>query len=464
MLNKIYIKRFFKVVGFLLLGILAFIALKIAIFRMYTINNIEVNGESIVYERPKGMGSREPTKWDSISPMETKYTLVNNIDIFHDGKKIKGSVYEKDLRYYVNFKSYIDQIGGNLEKSGEKDILTYNGKSVQVYKDKGSYSKEYEALDFRGEILNIDDKQYVSINDIEGMLDLRDTWDSKKGEIHIFNDKKYVKRPSAGKSGKGALIRIEDIASGATLNSSTAKEKLKIVGDNLYSKGVKFHIAWVPRYKEPSKGIDNDLLKNKTIDNIQFINMLDHLIQKGGVIGLHGYTHQAGNATSLNGFELTGKLNSSEEETRKVIEGAIVTAKTLRIPIGFFESPHYGATRKQQRIIEEYFNILYEPYAGYYNANPLYSFRDKKRLYVPAIYGYVKDKHGEAMVKRIEIGGNFALKSLFVHPFMELGFVDLKDPDENGYRDYTYNETSPLSNIVKALDKAGYVTISVNSF
>lgn len=457
---RLWIKRI--LLG-ILIFIIAFISLKIVVFRLHSVTNIQVNGETVSYDKPKNISSNMPTKWDQVKGLKTTPKLEEDISIYYEGEKINLDIYEKDLRYYVDFKKFTSKIGGELTEEEDKEVLTYNGKKIEIHRKTKSYSKEYEALDFRGEILNIEDRDYVSINDIESMLDFRDTWDIDNKKIYIYIDKKHIPQPGSCKDGKAAFIRLEDVSSGATFKTSTAKEKMKIIGDNLYKKGVKFHVAWVPRYVDPSKGIDNDLLKNKTMENVQFINMLDYLIQKGGVIGLHGYTHQAGNEVSLNGFELTRKLNSSEKETRKVIESSITTAKTLKIPIGFFESPHYGSTRKQQRIIEDYFNVLYEPYTGYYNANPIYSFGDKNRLYVPAMIGYVKDKDGSEISKRIEKWGNIVLRSLFVHPFVETGYIDLGKPNDKGYRDYTYSEKSPLNNIIRALDKNGYVTVSVNS-
>lgn len=463
MLNKegTTMKKLFKCIGLIILIGVSFIIFQIVLFRPHTIDNIQVKGDSITYEKPKKIEDKYSVKWDSIQPLKTRENLVDDIVIHHEGSKIKGKLYEKDLRYYINLNNYISQIGGTITKENDKEIIIYNNKKIEINKSKKTYSKQKETLHFRGEVLNINGLDYISINDIEGMLDLRDTWNTKNRTIHIYNDKNYTYKNSISREGEAALVRIEDITAGSALSDNTSKEKMKVLADNLYSKGVKFHIAWVPRYKNPKKDIDNDLLTQKTMDNVQFINMLDHLIQKGGVIGLHGYTHQYGNETSLEGFELTRKINSTEEETRKVIESAIVVAKTLNIPIGFFESPHYGATRKQQRIIEEYFEILYEPYAGYYNANPLYSFMDKNRLYVPAMYGYVKDKNGDKIVRKIKGHNKFVLKSFFIHPYMELGFIKFKEADETGYNDYIYDDKSPLNSIIKALDEAGCTTINV---
>ncbi len=93
----------------------------------------------------------------------------------------------------------------------------------------------------------------------------------------------------------------------------------------------------------------NDLLKNNNFENVHFINMLDHLINRGAVIGLHGYTHQHNNQISGLGVELKWNVNSNKNKVLKVVESSLKTAKTLNIPIGFFESPHYKADRNQQK-------------------------------------------------------------------------------------------------------------------
>lgn len=129
-------------------------------------------------------------------------------------------------------------------------------------------------------------------------------------------------------------------------------EKMKYLSDYFKANNIVFHIDWIPRYINPEKNIDNDLLKNNNFENVHFINMLDHLINRGAVIGLHGYTHQHNNQISGLGVELKWNVNSNKNKVLKVVESSLKTAKTLNIPIGFFESPHYKADRNQQKIIE----------------------------------------------------------------------------------------------------------------
>lgn len=450
-------KKFIKLIltsGLILVFILGIIC---SIVNKYTIRNIKVENNSVIYNKSDNVRSGEKTKWNSIEIPKRERTLLDDITIYHEGKKIKTSVYEKNLSYYIDFYDYVKKIGGSIKREDNKEIVLYNNKSTEFDKYKRIYVIDKNAISFRGEIININERIYFSINDIENMLGLRSAWNIENKNIYMFNDKKINKKLPVGNDGKGAFLRIEDVSSGGTLKTNEAKEKLKIVADNLYQKGMKFHVAWIPRYVDPSKKIDNDLLRNNSIENVQFINMLDHLIQKGGVIGLHGYTHQSGNQATGKGFELNKDLNSSEGETRKVIENGIKTAKTLNIPIGFYESPHYGATRKQQKIIEEYFTILYEPYL---NVNPMYSFLDKNRLYVPTPYNYVKDKDGKDMVEKIMNSKDIMLVSFFIHPLREINNIRFKD-NKKGYVDYEYSDNSPINNIADALYKKGYKTIHV---
>jgi Uncharacterized protein conserved in bacteria (DUF2334). len=62
----------------------------------------------------------------------------------------------------------------------------------------------------------------------------------------------------------------------------------------------------------PAKGIDNDPSTQLSMHNTDFIFTLDYLIDKNGLIGLHGYTHQQGNEESADGIEFNSKINSSE--------------------------------------------------------------------------------------------------------------------------------------------------------
>ena len=261
--------------------------------------------------------------------------------------------------------------------------------------------------------------------------------------------------------GKAALIRIEDVSAGGVFSEDNNMEKMKYLSDYFKANNIVFHIAWIPRYINPEKNIDNDLLKNNNFENVHFINMLDHLINRGAIIGLHGYTHQHNKQISGLGVELKWNVNSNKNKVLKVVESSLKTAKTLNIPIGFFESPHYKADRNQQKIIEQYFPVMFEPYAGYWNLNPLISFSNKSTLYVPAPLGYVKD-NGETVARRIRNYSNEILTAFFIHPYIFLRSIENKNNSTNNEEIYEFNENSPILKIISALKERGCKTITVN--
>ena len=55
-------------------------------------------------------------------------------------------------------------------------------------------------------------------------------------------------------------------------------------------------------------------------------------------------------------------VNNTIPETRAIIENGIDTASALNIPISFYESPHYRGTELQRKVIEDYFQFIYEPF------------------------------------------------------------------------------------------------------
>lgn len=455
------LKKVCIVLSGLVLILAVFIITTINILNRYSIKRIEVNEKEVKFDIPKNIKTNNKLKWNEINALSSCETKVKDIDIYFDNRKINLDIYEKNLRYYVNISLYLKQIGGRVKKEKDGYVIDYNGKVVTLNKKEKRYYKKDESLSFRGELLSINNAEYISINDLEVIMDLRSTWDIENKRIYMYADKKCISKNIINEKGKAAFIRLEDVCSGGYFASSESKEKMKILGDNLYSKGIRFHIAWIPRYINPKKSIDNNLLVNKSLNNVQFINMLDYLIQKGGVVGLHGYTHQYGDSISAEGFELTKKQNCYEKDTRRVVENGIKTAKTLNIPIGFFESPHYGATYSQQKIIGEYFNILYEKHANFFIFNPMYDLNKKGTLYVPTPYGYVKDEYGDKMVSKIKKGKGLFLMSFFIHPYKETKFITLCKIDEHGYRDYNYKKRSPMNNILEELNKRGYKTTYV---
>ena len=291
--------------------------------------------------------------------------------------------------------------------------------------------------------------------DLTTMLDLKTRWEIDKNQIDLFwNKERIVPLIKNESSLKHALIRLEDITAEQRYQTAEELEKLRAVGDYLYEAGVPFHIAWVPRYIDKAKGIDNDPSKTYNMYNADFIFTMDSLINRNGFIGIHGYTHQYKNSVSIDGVEFSKKFNTDEASIRERLQLAIKCATDLDFKYTFFETPHYAATDFQHKIMEQYFKYIYDP-SGNIKVNR------SSNIYVPTPLNYVDGKEDlNNMLKKIDNLNQNQLGSFFYHPNIEFEFIKLNE-NKDGYPSYKYDENSVLHHILKSFDQKGYKFISI---
>lgn len=453
------LKKTFKVAGLSLATVLVG---GVIYFNGLTYKDVKVIDNKIIFD---GKKKEEKEKIvNTLSTSESKVYEVENLKLYLNGKEIKleNRILEKNQRFYIDLEEFLKRANLNYEKKNK----IYKVDNTLIDLENKNFTVNGKLYDFRGESL-LESENYIALNDLEHALNLRDRWKDKNNEIYLFKEKKdlNIEKTMESKTGKVAMMRVEDLAAGGEYLKAESIEKYKILADYLYSQDVKFNVAWISRYKNPPKGIDNDLLKNRSMRNVQYINLMDHLIFRGASIGLHGYTHQNGDEVSAVGSDLSIKANNTEAETEAIIRSAIKTAEILNIPIDFFESAHYHSSMKQQRIIEKYFDIVYEPFKYYPAMNPLKSPMDKSTLYLPTTIGYVKDETGEEMTNKIRKNANSKkITSFYFHARKEFDFIKLGEIDENGYVDYSYDENSIMHNISKALTETNQVTVMAKDF
>ncbi|WP_055071442.1 DUF2334 domain-containing protein [Clostridium massiliamazoniense] len=453
------LKKTSKVIGLSLATVLVG---GVIYFNGLTYRDVKVIDNKIIFDGKVKEAKEQVTNASSTN--ESKIYEIENLKLYLNGEEIKleNRILEKNQRLYMDLDDFLKKANLNYEKKNK----VYKVENSLIDLENKNFTVNGKLYDFRGEAL-LGLEGYVALNDLEHALNLRDRWKNESNEIYLFKEKKNldVKKTMESKTGKAAMMRVEDLAAGGEYLKSESIEKYKILADYLYSQGVKFNVAWISRYKNPPKGIDNDLLSNRTMENVQYINLMDHLIFRGASIGLHGYTHQNGDEVSAVGSDLSRKANNTGTETEAIITNAIKTAKTLNIPIDFFESAHYHASMKQQRIIEKYFDIAYEPFKYYPAMNPIKSPMDKSTLYLPTTIGYVKDETGEEITNKIRKNANSKkITSFYFHARKEFNFIKLGEIDKDGYVDYSYDENSIMHNISKALAETNQVTVAAKDF
>lgn len=367
-------------------------------------------------------------------------------------------IYMDKNRYYIPVNNVLDEIGIDYTLKDGKVHIESSGKKIDIDKTFANiFGEKYKLR--KDSILN-KDIMYMSLFDFAKILGLKANWNEPEKTIVLYKNKiqeKITNNKNKNSKTKPALVRLEDITSNQRYKTPEALEKLRIISDYLCSKKIPFHVAWVPRYLDPKNNIDDDASKDFNMHNANFVYTLDYFIDRGGTIGLHGYTHQSDEGVSIDDIEFDTNKNNNEFIIRERVEQAIKCAKDLDIPIGFFESPHYAATDEEEKIIEQYFNYMYEP-PKFTNANNVAKRQSKDRMvkYIPTPLDYVDGiKHADKVIENINNLDENTLGSFFYHPNIEYSFIKLKN-NKDGSIEYTYEDSSPLKKITKAFEKNNY--------
>ncbi|EHJ00835.1 Protein of unknown function DUF2334 [Clostridium sp. DL-VIII] len=385
----------------------------------------------------------------------TKVTGVS-LNILNQNSIINTPMLLKAQRYYIPLSLICNRLNYSVDTSDNKILLTNNNNEISLTEN--SYTKNSKTRFLRGNLINNNGLNYISISDIEEIFNLIAVFDFKNNNISLFdNTTKAPEDSSVSYNNKVALIRLEDFGCGGNYAIDQNQTKVKSIANLFYSQRIKFHISWIPRYKSPADNIDNDLLTNDNITNVGFVNLLDYLINKGAEIGLHGYTHQHADEKSGTGEEMAKDINDTISDTQAIIENGIDTASALNIPISYYESPHYRETDLQRSVIENYFQFIYEPFDS--TTTNIYNL-DDHHLFVPTPLGYVHDSDPTSIIDGLNDETPDTLHSFYIHPFIELKYIDFNTSNNN--LNINYDKNSPLQKIVGALKSHDYTTIHID--
>lgn len=385
-------------------------------------------------------------------------TKVNGVrlNILNEPNITNVPILLKSQRYYIPLKFICNKLKYTIDTSDNSILLSNNDNKISLTKD--SYDKNSRTGSLRGNLINSNGANYISISDIEEIFNLIAVFDFKNNNISLLpSNNTEPEDSSVLYSDKIALIRFEDFTCGYTNTLDKNQTKIKCMVDLLYSQGMKFHVGWIPRFKSPPDNIDNDLLTNDNITNVGFVNLLDYIINKGGEIGLHGYTHQHGDEISGSGEEMSKDVNNTIPETRAIIENGIDTASAINIPISFYENPHYRGTELQRKVIEDYFQFIYVPFDS--SKKNVYS-PDDYHLYVPAPLGRVHDLDTSDIINGLNSNDPDVLNSFYYHPSIEIDYINFNTIGNK--LNVTFDEKSPLQQIIKTLKSDEYTTVHID--
>lgn len=397
--------------------------------------------------------------------------IKDPINIKFEGEilSLTQPIYIDTNRYFLPLNEVVSKLNGNCSIEGNLILIEVANLKRKIDIDNNSFNLDGSQIILRKNIIIHDGYIYISMIDFCRLLNLKTDWDVEHKVVSFYFNRDNPVPKKSPVPGKPALIRIEDITAGHLYNQPEALEKLRIITDYLYTENVPFHVAWVPKYIDPRPNslLENDLSQKNSMLNADFLYTLDYMLDKKGLIGLHGYTHQYGNTVTLCGTEFHLQDNDGIPANNYYIQERInlatEAADKLDIPYGFFEVPHYAIASDGLKVLEENFNVLYQCYPGEPSKIVNITNGDHYTEYIPTPLNYVNGKNDvPGMIQRINNLEDGTLASFYYHPLLEFSEIQLTKGTD-GYPSYNYNQASILHQIIRLFKEKGYKFVTINN-
>ncbi len=281
-----------SVYSFILILAVAISLFNFPAYKSYGITHSYYNTQGQEFIR--GLNSLKENNYVEKVPYSIALILKNNKMNF------KKDILYKNNRLYIPIGEFIKYFGLTEEINGD-DINIGDFADIKI-QDK-IICKEDEEISLRGDIIEKSGEYYISLFDLCEILELNTYWDYENNKIYISKKTTTNVNDSESLNGKNGYIRFEDFTAGDIYLCKGALEKVRLVTDYMKRNNESFSISWIPRYINNDKKIDNDISKEKSMENSNFVFTLDYIVNNGGNIGLHGYTHQYKNSNSVSGVE-----------------------------------------------------------------------------------------------------------------------------------------------------------------
>ena len=268
-----------------------------------------------------------------------------------------------------------------------------------------------------------------------------------------------------------AMVRIEDISPLSDITS------LRRIADYLHSEQVPFAISLVPFYLDPASNTAASLS-----DQPDLVEALHYMIRKGGVIVMHGNTHQYRGETTSD-YEFWDMINNgplfsdSKEYVRERIEtGLAELAKNKLYPVTW-ETPHYGASQIDYAVINEYFTSAYErrQTIDLHGSDQLVPWLIERHAaggkIIPENLGYIPLEQPEPgtllKVARNHLALRDGIASFFFHPFVDLSVLEeiILQMKRMGYSftDPRYTSQQVRGKSVRILTGSGNIELALSA-
>lgn len=289
---------------------------------------------------------------------------------------------------------------------------------------------------------------------------------------------------------KVVLMRLEDIGPGGQYASVEQLGKLRAVFEYLAEHHVPYQIAVIARWYNV---LQNQTIYDKSIGNLDdpyiqaFVQLLQYAQSHGGVVGMHGYTHQYGTEYRRDGMQESGSGNelnvkeapdtSTHAYAEQRIQAGLVEYRKAGLQPRFWETPHYHIAPHQMDVIRSYFGLIYESIPGHSGQSFVATVNTLNQgfgnaswgsVHVPTPYSFIPSSRDERIILD-QLSRNKKLPSFFYHPFLEFKHltsvtdVNGQPVIRDGMPEFVYpdKEKSNLQKLIKGMRDKGYTFSSI---
>jgi uncharacterized protein YdaL len=273
-----------------------------------------------------------------------------------------------------------------------------------------------------------------------------------------------------------ALVRLEDVDS--TADATTLRQ----FADYLSSQGVPFSVATIPEYTDPLGVYNGGTPETVPMHSAPAVaSALRYMVQKGGTLVMHGYTHQYSNVDdpytgvtaddcefymahvdSQNSVDFDGPVaGDSQTWAAARVSAGLAELALSRLPTPtMFEFPHYAGSDLDALAVRQSFSTVYHRglYFGGVLSGASADYTHSIGLFVPYV---VTDPYGFKMIP--ENLGNYEPEPLNNNPARLAADLVLTAQINHVVRDgvasfffHPYYPLSELQTIVAGVKAAGY--------
>ena len=349
-------------------------------------------------------------------------------------------------------------LDSSLECDGNRPYI-----SLDLLRDRFGLDTDYLAYQLSWPMQYGSEGAYIALSDAAKLCPLGVSFRDEDSSVRLYRLADPGWSVTVSPSGAGrAYIRLEDIMADGGINGRFTHEnlnRLRMFGAYLRDHTDAFYIAWIPLYVNPGKEIRNDISRDESFYNADFVFTLDCLVADGGKIGLHGLSHQHGDEVSADGYEFGDSIVYTREEVMDIFRQAENICARMGYTYSFFEFPHYAASNPQKQLAEEHFDMVYQQYSDDDTTGRIVtrSFGDHTCLWVPTPADCVRNAYDSAGITQRLTAAYEAGKevSLYFHPAMDNRSMTVRIQDD--VMTWEYDEQNGiLAAIIRLTDSWGF--------